>query len=248
VIRSRALLAALLGGAAAGAIGGAPRASARARPADEPRLAPLSKPADPAPKLPDSIPEAIAKLLDPRGVRLTGGDGKPVCELWLRSEVPLSKKATSESRVQLVTIPFGTLIGALRVTGGMTDYRNQALAPGCYGLRIGWQPVDGNHLGTSDSRDFAVVTSFTRDKDPAPVAKLDDLVKLSVPASPSEHLVALYVAAPEGDPPKEGDARLFKRAGREEWAADQTLVGRTEGATETTKLRVALVLIGHVSE
>jgi len=32
---------------------------------DEPKLALLAKPADPAPKLPEKIPEPFAKLLDP---------------------------------------------------------------------------------------------------------------------------------------------------------------------------------------
>ena len=217
-------------------------------PADDPKLALLAKPADPAPKLPDAIPEPFAKRLEPRGVRLTGADGKTLCDLWLCKEVELAAKATGEPQVNLTTIPFGTLIGAFSVAGPMTDYRNQAIGPGCYALRIGWQPVDGNHLGTSSSRDFAVVTSFTKDKDPAPVAKVDDLVALSVPASPSDHLLALYLAAPEGDAPKAGAARLFKREGKEEWAADLTLSGKAPGATAATSIRFGLVLIGHVSE
>ena len=216
--------------------------------ADDPKLALLAKPADPAPKLPEKIPEAFAKLLDPRGVKLTGADGKAVCSAWLVSEVALAAKPTSELQVKLATIPFGTLIGALEVAGPMTDYRNQAIAPGCYALRTGWQPSDGNHLGTSSSRDFAVVTSFAKDKDPAPVAKLDDLVPLSVAASPTDHLLALYVAEPEGDPPKSGEARLFKRESKEEWAADLTLHGKAPGAKTATALRIGLVLIGHVSE
>ena len=216
--------------------------------AGDPSLALLAMPADPAPKLPAAIPETFAKRLDPRGVRLSGGDGKTVCELWLCSDVAFAKKASDEQRVKLPTLPFGTLIGALNVVGPMTDYRNQALAVGCYGLRIGWQPNDGNHLGTSDSRDFAVVTTFAQDKDPAPVPKLEELAKLSIPASPTDHLMALYLANPEGDAPKDGEARLFQRAGKEEWAADVTLAGKAEGASETTKLRVGVVLIGHVSE
>jgi hypothetical protein len=226
----------------------APPPPAPASTGDDPKLALLAKPADPAPKLPEKIPEAFAKLLDPRGVRLTGADGKTICDVWLVSEVALAAKPTTELQVKLPTIPFGTLIGAIEVAGPMTDFRNQAIAPGCYGLRIGWQPSDGNHLGTSSSRDFAIVTSFTKDKETAPVAKLDDLVALSVPAAPSDHLLALYLALPEGDPPKAGEARLFKRESKEEWAADLTLTGKAPDATTATTLRFGLVLIGHVSE
>jgi hypothetical protein len=245
----RPAVALLLGGLAAFAAPAAP-ASSRApiALADDPKLALLAKPEDPAPKLPEKIPEAFAKLLDPRGVRLTGGDGKALCDLWLVSEAAFAGKPTSELQVKLPTLPFGSLIGAICVAGPMTDYRNQAIAPGCYALRVGWQPSDGNHLGTSTSRDFAVVTSFAKDKDPAPIAKLDDLVPLSVAASPSDHLLALQLAAAEGDAPKAGAARLFKREAREEWAADLTLSGKVPGAKAATTLRFGLVLIGHVSE
>jgi len=104
---------------------------------DAPKLALLAKPEEAAPKLPSALPEAFAKLLDPRGVRLIGADGKTVCDVWLVSEVALAAKPTGEQRVKVPTLPFGTLVGALQVTGAMTDYRNQPIAAGCYGLRVG---------------------------------------------------------------------------------------------------------------
>ena len=60
-------------------------------------------------------------------------------------------------------------------------------------------------------------------------------------------MVALSGAVPEGDASKDGAARLYQRAGHEEWAADLTLTGKAEGATTPVKLRLGLVLVGHVS-
>jgi hypothetical protein len=60
-------------------------------------------------------------------------------------------------------------------------------------------------------------------------------------------VVALSGAVPEGDASKDGAARLYQRAGHEEWAADLTLTGKAEGATTPVKLRLGLVLVGHVS-
>jgi len=241
----RLLILALLGGS----LGFAP---AVATAPGDPKLEWIAKPSEEAPKLPEKIPEAFAKLLDSRGIRLIDGDGKPLCELFLRREIPLEAKETSEMRVRLGNVAQGTFVGALNVVAPMIDYRNQGVAIGCYGLRVGWQPSDGNHLGTSDSRDFLVLTSLAHDKDPAPIGKLDDLSALSLPASSTDHLMALYVAIPESDPPKEGELRLYKRDDRDEWAADLTLVGRVAGAADgkpaTTKLRIGLVLIGHISE
>jgi hypothetical protein len=89
----------------------------------------------------------------------------------------------------------------------MTDYRDQAIAAGVYGLRYGQQPADGDHLGTSDSRDFLVLTSFEHDQDVAPVAKIDELVARSKPISPSEHAIVLYLAeAPPADATHGGSA------------------------------------------
>src|SRR6185369_9079788 len=81
---------------------------------DYPKLALLAKPEEAAPKLPSALPEAFQKKLDPRGVRLTGADGKAVCDVWLVSEVVLAEKPTGEQRVKVPTLPFGTLIGALQ--------------------------------------------------------------------------------------------------------------------------------------
>lgn len=208
---------------------------------------------------PDGIPEALAKLLEPGGLRLLDREGKALCELWLRAEIPLPEKPGAEMNVRVPRLAPGTFVGAMNALGGTADYRDLPIEAGLYGLRYFHQPTDGNHLGTSDSRDFLILTSLAHDTDPAPVADLQALVDLSLPISMSDHAVVLYVAeihddaaAGTADPPAPKPdpraPRLFQREGREEWAVALTLRGRAPAAAETEDVRLALVLVGHTAE
>ena len=193
-------------------------------------------------------PEAFAKLLDPRGVRLTGADGKALCDVWLASEVALAAKPTTELQVELATIPFGTLISAHRSRRRDDRYRNQAIAPGCC-LRTGWQPSDGNHLGTSSSRDFAVVTELRQGQGSGADPKLDDLVPLSVATSPTDHLLALLRRAGRRRSAEGGrGAPVQARGGEEVGRRPHALAARRPARKRRRALRFGLILIGHVSE
>ena len=67
----------------------------------------------------------------------------------------------------------GELLGALRFPGEGHDYRDQTIAKGVYTLRYGFQPVNGDHLGVSTYRDYALLVPAAKDKalgGPAPEA------------------------------------------------------------------------------
>jgi len=204
------------------------------------------------PALPSGIPAAFATLVDPRGLRLLGTDGKLLCELWLRREIELAAKPAAAMNVRQPRLPPGAFLGVLRASGATGDFRAQPIDAGTYGLRYFHQPADGNHLGTSDSRDFLIITSFEHDRDPSPVPKQDDLMALSTPVSPSDHALVLYVAdlpAEDGDSPAADDApRFYRRGEKEEWAVELSLAGRPPGAKEVESVRFGLVLVGHVAE
>ncbi len=200
-----------------------------------------------APALPQEIPEPFRKLLDPAGLRLLGKDAKPLCELWRCKDLPLLPKSPPSTDVRQSRLAPGLLVGAMRTFGATSDYRDQPIAAGVYGLRYFRQPVDGNHLGTADSRDFLVVTSFESDLDPKLIEKQDDLVALSVPVSPTDHALVLYVAEPPVEPAKDGAPRFFRRGERKEWAVELVLTGPAAGGNEPEQVRLGLVLVGHVA-
>jgi hypothetical protein len=119
---------------------------------------------DPAPK---EISGAIAKLLAPSSVRLLDKDGKALAEVWFRKDVPAD--ATPEQIKNGLTyreLKQTEVVGAIRFNQEWTDYRKQKVKAGVYTLRLGFQPQDGDHAGSSQFTEFLVATAAAKDTKP----------------------------------------------------------------------------------
>ena len=203
------------------------------------------------PKLPAAIPEAFAKQLEPRGVRLTGADGKPACDLWIcRARWRSPPKPTTEMRVKRADAPVRD--ADRRAAGDRSDDRLPQSSDRAGLLRTARrlaarrrQPPRHVGLARLRGRDRVHARQGIRRRS----AKLDDLVKLSLPAAPGEHALALYVAVPEGDAPKDGAAAPLPARRTRGWAADLTLTGRHGGGCDDAgEAPPRARLVGHVSE
>ena len=199
-----------------------------------------SAPSAEAAKLPSDIPEAFAKLLDPRGLRLKTPD-EAVYDIWLRKELPLAD-ASERMRIKFPAVPEGSFLGVIRSYGLEVDYRESDVEPGFYAMRYALQPEDGDHMGTADTRDFVILTGFDEDTDPAPVADDVELSELSILASSSDHPLVCYLIPPR-DEERDGPA-VYRHPEREEWVADLILQARAPDAEKSHGVRVGLVLIG----
>jgi len=131
------------------------------------------------------VSEAVRGALENKGVRVVGADGKPLCEVWLRKEVPAGKGEVSGAIFG--QIPEGTFVGVINFPSPASDYRGQGIKAGYYTLRYGLILVDGNHLGVSPSRDFLLICPVTEDKDPNAQFKPEDTIKLSRTAAGTTH-------------------------------------------------------------
>lgn len=163
--------------------------------ADDHKIEPLAE-------APAGLAEEIKGALQETGFRVSNSTGV-VCDLWLAKEVPLKPKFKSSLRVKYPLLS-GQLVGAIRYPEGSkpTDFRGQPLKPGIFTLRYGLQPDDGNHLGTSDIRDFLVGCPPEKDTKPARVEDLKKLFKLSSGAAGTTH-PSIYLLIPP--PEKPGD-------------------------------------------
>ncbi|MBM4013513.1 MAG: hypothetical protein FJ293_00910 [Planctomycetes bacterium] len=191
--------------------------------------------------------ESFAALLAADGMRVVAPDGKVRLEVWWRAELPLLPQA-ADGNFTLGRIEPGAFVGVARAVTGAHDYRDQAIDAGVYGLRYVHQPSDGNHLGTSDSRDFLVLTSLAEEQSPEAVTTKEALLALSVPVSPSDHALVLYVTAASEPAPPDGQPRIAQRGELAEQALEVALLGRAAGAAPTDPpepLRLALVIDGH---
>jgi hypothetical protein len=131
----------------------------------------------PAPK---EIKEPIAKLLSEQSLQLLDDKGAAVGEFWFRKEVP-SKATPAQVKNGLTyrELDETTLLGAVRFDRQVTDYRKQKINPGVYTVRLGFQPMDGDHMGTSPHPEFGLLVPAAADEKPDPLANAKELQEAS---------------------------------------------------------------------
>lgn len=171
--------------------------STAARAADQ-KLEPLKS-------APAGLSAEVAAAISESGFRITGKDGV-ICDVWLAKSIPLKPNFKSSLRIKYPFQP-GELVGAIHFPDGSSpnDFRGQALKPGTYTLRYGLQPDDGNHLGTSEIRDFLVGCPPKADTSPKRIDDIKELFKLGAQSAGSTH-PAIFLMTPPPDKPFDAPA------------------------------------------
>jgi hypothetical protein len=153
------------------------------------KVAPLKEPP------PGEVAAPVRTELAAEGLRIETADGKPYADLWLRKAIPSkSKPAGPEGAVQFPFLAVGEILGAIRYTAEGHDYRDQAILPGVYTIRFGLHPINGDHLGVSPYRDFALLLPAESDPSLAPRTG-KDLEQSSAEAAGSNHPAVLVLSA-----------------------------------------------------
>src|SRR5262249_6822558 len=91
-----------------------------------------------------------------------------LAEVWLRKEIP-AKPADAKKGITYRDLDETTLLGAVRFAQPWSDYRKQKIKPGVYTLRLGFQPMDGDHMGTAPYPEFCLLSPAAEDKKPDPM-------------------------------------------------------------------------------
>ena len=120
------------------------------------------------------------------------------------------------------------------------DYRDQAVAKGVYTIRYGLQPVNGDHLGVSTYRDYALLVPAAKDKDLAalPQKKLETQ---SADSAGSNHPAVFLLQAAPGDAKQ---ASMVHDEAKNLWGAVLPLSLSVKGESATTPMPVQLVVVG----
>ena len=134
---------------------------------------------------------AFAAVMAKSGIKVTGPNGLTL-EVWWRTTLP-SGSTANEDNATLATIPHGSALGILRVSGPYVDRRGQTIKPGVYTLRYSLYPPDGNHQGVAPQRDFLILCRIADDKDPAATPAYDALMNMSFKASGTPHPLCLSI-------------------------------------------------------
>jgi hypothetical protein len=187
---------------------------------------------------PKGLSPAITKLLAKEGFQITGAKGA-VVEVWLLNEVAL-KPGFKPGFTQMYPFSPGQLFGALVIPKGVeyTDFKGQAMKPGTYTLRYGLQPMDGNHVGTSETYDFVLALPAKGDVKTDPIKSIEDLIKISAKAAGSAHPAIFSLLDPEE---AEAKAKLVQDDFTEHWVLSFGAKGKAKDKKVDFKIRMVVV-------
>ena len=188
----------------------------------------------------DEVSEELAGQLASTGIRVKRGSKRNVCEIWFCRELSVDAgfKPTEE---RLYPFSPGQLIGLLHFSRRGSDFRDQTVGRGWYTLRFGLQPVDGNHEGTSPTRDFLMLVDAEQDEHDKQWT-VEDLQQMSAEAAGSTHPAMLSLQrASEGSQP------AIRHDEANDWwilhVVDQGIDG-----DNTQEIPIDLVVVGHAAE
>lgn len=194
----------------------------------------------PLDKAPEGVSDVIAAAVDPNGYRVAGPDG-PVCDIWLGNNLDVKPNFQPTLSIKY-PFPQGVFLGVLRVPEGseFTDFRGQELESGVYTLRYGQQPMDGNHIGTSELADFVLAIPAEDDKEPFPINFVQQLHTKSAAAAGTMHPAIFSLLPPEG---VEKQANLQHDEEHEFWILNAA--GTTESNAKKMPVVLRMVVIGE---
>ncbi|HEY1376669.1 MAG TPA: hypothetical protein VGF55_07735 [Gemmataceae bacterium] len=116
---------------------------------------------------PQELAAPVRGLLDGTALTVSDGQGKLLCTIWPRKELP-SKADAAKAKAGLTYADFdeSLIVGAVKFPQVWTDFRKQKIQPGVYTLRLGKQPMDGDHMGTAPYDDFCLLCPAKQDTKP----------------------------------------------------------------------------------
>jgi len=191
---------------------------------------------------PMGLSAEVRGVLNGEGYKVVDGKGETYAEFWLRKSVPASEKPGGpKGTIQFAFLAEGELLGALRFPANGHDFRDQTIAKGVYTVRYGLQPVNGDHLGVSLYRDYALLLPAAKDTTVAdlPQKRLEE--RSAESAGTSHPAVLMLTTAPSSvsSPPA-----MVNDAEKNTWGAVVPLSLQVKGAGAPTPINVQLIVIG----
>ena len=115
----------------------------------------------------------------------------------MRKSVPTRAK-TDVAGAIYTAIQDSAAVGVISFPKGGADFRGQAIKPGAYVMRYALHPTDGNHMGISPVRDFLLLVPVGGDQNVDAQYKFEELIKLSLKTSATNHAAPLSLVSAEG--------------------------------------------------
>jgi hypothetical protein len=191
---------------------------------------------------PASLASAVKDVIGATGYRIVDDQGKSYAEFWLRKAVPAtSRPAGAQGAILFPVLAEGELLGVLRFPGEGHDYRDQTIAKGVYTLRYGLQPVNGDHLGVSTYRDYALLVPAGKDMAVADLPQKRLEQQSAESAGTSHPAVLMLLAAPAGS---KAEAAMVHDETLNTWGAVVPLNLTVKGESGPVALPIQLIVVG----
>jgi hypothetical protein len=187
----------------------------------------------------DGVSDEVAKLIGDKGIRVKKGT-RSACEIWFVQPLPIEPEfEATEDRLY----PFtpGQLIGVLHFGRRGSEFRDQSISSGWYTLRFGLQPIDGNHEGTSPTRDFLLLVDAEQDE-LVDNWEADDLNEASAEAAGSAHPAMLCLQRAS-----EGSEVAIRHDESNDWWILHLAVPAMAG-DQAKEIPIDLIVAGHAAE
>ena len=104
-------------------------------------------------------------------------------------------------------------------------------------MRYGQQPVDGNHIGTSDVYDFLLMLPADADESPEPIEAFEDLAARSAQSAGSNHPAILLMPGADDKRPTEKGTILHDED-HDFWIFSKSAAAKADGKSLQVPFRV----------
>ena len=177
---------------------------------------------------PKEVAEPIRALLDTKALTVSDGK-KAILTVWPRKSLE-----TKAGDLSYAGLEESAILGAVRFPEEWRDYRKQKIKPGVYTLRLGLQPMDGDHMGTAPYNEFALLIPADKDTKPGAL-DVKELHEQSKGSTTRKHpgLVLLFPN------PKPGEKPVVESKPQEHWVLSYGVPVKAGGA-----LGFSLVVVG----
>jgi len=150
---------------------------------------------------PKDLSDEVRALLDGKGMTVADDKGKVLCTVWRAKS--LDTKATADQAkagLKYEHLEETTIVGAVKFPEDWRDYRKSKIKAGVYTLRLGIQPMDGDHMGTAPFNEFCLLCPADKDKKPD-LLEAKELHELSTKATTRKH-PGIMLMFPNAKPPE----------------------------------------------
>lgn len=187
--------------------------------------------------IPEGVSKAIAATLQAEAIEVSDG-GEALYDFWFVKSLELKGKPSGPEEA-LEQIKEMTLLGVAVAHVEQYDYRDDAVRERTYVMRFALQPMDGNHLGTSEYDSFSLFLPAEIDTEVEQWDDPDDMVDASAGETAAEHPIILLMRPVEAE---ESDPKVASPA-EEEVGVTVSIPAKAGG--EETNVPFILIVEGH---